>query len=394
MSIPEKIPLKILRKKLAQSLLGNSKTPKTINGLAVTSLEDFVTESLVLEGVPFLGATMRPFPADELQAYLGRIQGGEKEKAEKYKLPYIHRGNITIQDGSKAFDLDTLRKQIMTRPTTLLKQNEKMTHSDGSSSVFFNVGLPALKGLAVNETTGEFVIVDTCPGAGQCKVFCYAMKGGYVQWKASSMAQTKVLNFLLNDPEGFKAALKKELQKASEKFALKGTQVVLRWHDAGDFFSPDYLDLAFEVARAFPKIDFYAYTKMASAAQASRPDNFKMNFSQGAQPSQEKQIEFARTKHSKVVQRDLFWDLIAKKGVSLLKDAKGRMQFTNGQALETFKSRMAKHYALQVASILTYDEMMETPKSPPNTWNVIVMPGDGDDSANRSDVLGTYLLFH
>ena len=55
---------------------------------------------------------------------------------------------------------------------------------------------------------------------------------------------------------------------------------------------------------------------------------------------------------------------------------------------------LGRAHALQVASILTYDEMMETPKSPPNTWNVIVMPGDGDDSANRSDVLGTYLLFH
>ena len=27
-------------------------------------------------------------------------------------------------------------------------------------------------------------------------------------------------------------------------------------------------------------------------------------------------------------------------------------------------------------------------------WNVVVAPGDGDDSANRADVLGTYLLMH
>ena len=27
-------------------------------------------------------------------------------------------------------------------------------------------------------------------------------------------------------------------------------------------------------------------------------------------------------------------------------------------------------------------------------WNVIVKPGDGDDAANRSDVLGVYNLEH
>jgi len=39
--------------------------------------------------------------------------------------------------------------------------------------------------------------------------------------------------------------------------------------------------------------------------------------------------------------------------------------------------------------------MMATPPSnEKNKYNVIVMPGDGDDSANRPDVLGSYLLFH
>ena len=37
---------------------------------------------------------------------------------------------------------------------------------------------------------------------------------------------------------------------------------------------------------------------------------------------------------------------------------------------------------------------MKTPIGPVKKYNVIVKPGDGDDSANRSDVLGTYLLIH
>ena len=72
--------------------------------------------------------------------------------------------------------------------------------------------------------------------------------------------------------------------------SITDTKLVIRWHDAGDFFSDDYLDLAYSVAKDFPDVDFYAYTKMASVSKGSKPSNFKMNFSAGADPSQEKQI--------------------------------------------------------------------------------------------------------
>ena len=342
-----------------------------------------------------LGSNFRKLGDKEMQDYLGRVKDKAKLKTDKYKMPFVHGSNIEIKnEEGKRYDTDKLKAAIMQRPKQLLKQNEKMEHSDGSTSVFFNVGLPALKGLAVNEETGDFVIVDTCPGAGACQTYCYAMKGGYVQWKASSMAQTRVLNFLLNDPEGFKKMMSQELGKAERKFAPGGTKVVVRWHDAGDFFSSEYLDVAYSIADAFPNIDFYAYTKMSSVAQADRPSNFKMNFSQGAKRGEEKKIEFHKTKHSRVVPRDMFYDLIAREGTTLIKDSKGRMQFRDQDSLDEFKARLAGHYQIVPNSIITYDEMMSTPESDKAKWNVIVMPGDGDDSANRADVLGTYLLFH
>ena len=43
---------------------------------------------------------------------------------------------------------------------------------------------------------------------------------------------------------------------------------------------------------------------------------------------------------------------------------------------------------------ITYDEMMNIPVGDKPKWNVIVKPGDGDDSANRADVIGTWLLIH
>jgi hypothetical protein len=362
---------------------------------SIMTLDQFVNSS-GLEEADMLGAMTRTMTPDEMQDYLAKTADGKKTKLDKYTMPYVHRGNIEIKDeNDRKFDLDKLKAAIITRPTKLLKQNEKITHSGGETAQYFNIGLPALKGLAVNEKTGDFIVVDTCPGAGACKVYCYAKKGGYVQWKASSMSQTKVLNFLLNDPQGFKAKLESEIQTEVDKFAKKGAKVVIRWHDAGDFFSPDYVDLAYSVARKFPQVDFYAYTKMAGVATGNKPNNFKMNFSMGATPDQEKQIQPKSTKHSTVVPKPMFTDLILKdNNGKLIKDKDGKIQFKSPEAIDTLKDKLSAKYGVPKDSIITYDEMKVIPAGKEPKWNVIVKPGDGDESANRADVVGTWLLIH
>ena len=362
---------------------------------SIQTLDQFVNSS-GLEEADMLGAMTRPLTPDEMQDYLAKTAAGKKTKLDKYTMPYVHRGNIEIKDeNDRKFDLDKLKAAIITRPTKLLKQNEKITHSGGETAQYYNIGLPALKGLAVNEKTGDFVVVDTCPGAGACKVYCYAKKGGYVQWKASSLSQTKVLNFLLNDPQGFKAKLESEIQTEVDKFAKKGAKVVIRWHDAGDFFSPDYVDLAYSVAKKFPQVDFYAYTKMADVSKGNKPDNFKINFSMGATPEQEKQIDFATSKHSTVVPKPMFTDLVLKDASGkLVRDENGKMQFKSPDAIDTLKQKLASKYNVPKDSIITYDEMKVIPVGKEPKWNVIVKPGDGDESANRADVIGTWLLIH
>lgn len=199
---------------------------------------------------------------------------------------------------------------------------------------------------------------------------------------------------MLNDPDGYKAKLKSELTAAEKKFGKKDTKVVVRWHDAGDFFSPDYLNLAYSIARDFPNIEFYAYTKVASVAQGDKPSNFKMNFSAGATPEQEKQIDFSKTKHSTVVPKQMFDDLILKADGKLVKDPEGKIQFKSPEALDILKKKLAAKYNMPEDSVITYDEMMKIPVGDKPKWNVIVKPGDGDDSANRGDVIGTWLLIH
>lgn len=403
-----------LRKILAL-ITENSKESGTFaSGMRVQTLKQFVDdahsevdEELDEASPHFLGATSRTLDDEELKGYLDRVLAKEKDKSDKYKLPYIHGGNIPIVDeNGKKYNLDALRNEITTRPEKILKQNEKMQHSDGSSTIYFNVGLPALKGLAVNEKNDDFVVVDTCPMAGQCKTYCYAMKGGYVQWKASSMSQTRLLNYLMNDPDGFMAKMEKEIKDAEKKYGKKNTKVAIRWHDAGDFFSPQYMSAAYALARKFPDVDFYAYTKIASVALGAKPGNFLINFSMGSQPSQEKQIDYKEVKHSKVVPKELFNDLVIREKTPTGKTNKktgkplttSEMKYKDAASIKALKDRLAAKYSIDPESILTYDEMKRKSdkKGLKNSekYNVIVKPGEGDDSANRHDVLGTYLLFH
>jgi hypothetical protein len=349
----------------------------------------------------------------ELNDYLDRILDKKKGKTDKYKLPYVHRSNVKnlipiVDPEGKRFDLDKLAADITLRPKKLLKQNEKMQHSDGTTSIFYNIGLPALTGLGYNETSKEFVIINTCPGAGECKTFCYALKGGYVQWAPVSTSQTRILNFLYNDPSGFFEQLNAEIDEEKRKGDAKQEKhkVVVRWHDAGDFFSDEYLDLAYKLAATHPTVDFYAYTKMAdvSGSTQNRPPNFMINFSMGARKAEQKRVDFGIEKHSVVVPKDLFNDLLLKDGNKLVKGPDNGWQWASDEDYATFKERMALKYSIKPESIITYDEMMKTPLGGSHAdgdrtfarglYNVIVKPGDGDDSANRADVLGTYLLMH
>jgi hypothetical protein len=286
----------------------------------------------------------------------------------------------------------------MRRPSSLLRQNEKMQHSDGTATQFYNVGLPALKGLAINESTGEFVVVDTCPGSGSCKTFCYALKGSYIMFKDTSMLQTRTLNFLMNHPQKFKARLKAEIAVAVAD-QDDDTKVVIRWHDAGDFFSPQYMAMAFDVASAFPDTDFYAYTKMGDVANAKKPANFIISFSEGALPSEAKKVDLTTIKHSVVVPKDMFVDLVPTATNGTPKKENGQVRFKDAAAWDEFKNRLVAKYKVPRETILIYDQYMDRKRSDKlgdklQYWNVVVPPGGGDNSSNDTLVQGSYLLYH
>ena len=349
-----------------------------------------------------LNAPHRRMSRDELQGYADRIKSGTKTKKDKF-APIIHASNIKAitksDDEADAWDLDDLAAQITKRPKVILGTNAKMEKSATEGEIIYDLTLPALSGIVVDEETGDFVEITTCPQAGACQLFCYARKGGYVMFPASSMSAAQALNFLVNDPAGYTEVVNKEIKSIKAKTDARDIQLVVRWHDAGDFFSKEYLNLAFDVARANPEVQFYAYTKVAAVATSDKPDNFIINFSSGAKRGEEKKIEFHKAagntvKQGITVPKNLFFDLIARDGNKLIKDAKGRTQFKDGAALDTFKQRLAQQYKVDPKSIITYDQMLATPVGTEPKWNVIVQPGAGDRAANRKDVVDSYLMFH
>jgi hypothetical protein len=379
-------------------------------------LYEFATESTTLGGFPVrvvhidnevdeaigLDAPHRVMPRSELQDYANRIKTGTRTKRDKFS-PTIHGSNIksiTKDETGTEWDLDDLAQQITRRPRAILGTNAKMEKSATEGEIVYDLTLPALSGIVVDEATGDFVEINTCPGAGACQLFCYARKGGYTMFPASSMSAAQALNLLVNDPKGYTAMVNGEIHKIKAKTDKHSIQLVVRWHDAGDFFSKEYLELAYGVARSNPDVKFYAYTKIASVATGDKPDNFIINFSGGAKRGEEKRVEFHRTagntvKNAPTISRDLFRDLIVTdpKGKAV-KDDQGRTHFNPG-GWSTLKQRLASAYHVDTDTIISYDQMLKIPVGDTPRWNVVIYPsGHGDRAANRKDVINSFLMFH
>ena len=148
---------------------------------------------------------------EELVDYLnwrvdfGQIKGTSKYKSQdykqrKFKYPYIHTsvlknpegGQVTKEGGE--IDVEAFIKDITTPPPNIVGYNKKAEKSETPYSVTYDFGVPALRAIVFDEDTKEFLILSTCPGAGDCVLFCYARKGMYVQMPAVFLKQTRVLN--------------------------------------------------------------------------------------------------------------------------------------------------------------------------------------------------------
>jgi hypothetical protein len=362
----------------------------------------------VLEAYDDLGAKTKTINPQELIDYINRISERKtREKDRKFRAndpykardyltkPHIHASItkkiiIKTPQGEKV-DLDQFKQIIGIRPDNILRQNDKMKASETADTIFYNTSLPALKGLAVDEDTGEFKIVDTCPNAGNCQLICYAKHGNYTLFPDASLSQHKTLNYLFNDAAGFRSQLVREIKN---KIKSNKKKVQIRWNDSGDLLSPKFFDMVMGIINETPDADHYVYTKEVAQAKSylNHPQNVIFNYSYGGR--KDSLIDPVKDKVSHIVNiKDDTKEpaLYAISKMKYIEKKGGKWVYNN---LDAVKQLIAQRYKINPNSILTIDELSKTPQGQRGQYNVIVLPKESDLSASRRDVLGTYLIIH
>jgi len=241
----------------------------------------------------------------------------EQELIRRFKS-YNKRASSLERNFKKSFD-----------PSASLSQNQKMMKSMGAlgkNKEIYDFTLPAYKGLVYmerpwvdvygNTQKPGLAILNTCPSAALCKSFCYATKGFYTMYSSPSISAAQVLTYLVNHPEQFEKQVSDYLQKLAAK---SKKEIVIRWHDAGDFFSRSYYNMVMRIASKTPELLHYAYTKRVEMIHeivtgtnfkggkvqglSQIPSNFVFNLSFGGTYDKkiEKVPELAEFKFSKVI---------------------------------------------------------------------------------------------
>lgn len=172
----------------------------------------------------------------------------------------------------------------------LLVQNSKMKKSSQNGITNVNWTIPAFQ-----SASG----LKTCPNAGLCASGCYARSGTYRFSNARAAHESKLE---LTQSDMFVSEMIADIDSWLSK---KSTQhLKVRIHDAGDFYSLDYLNKWIEVMTHFetnPRVSFYAYTKQVKMFQseaARLPKSFTVIFSFGGR--QDASINLETERHARV----------------------------------------------------------------------------------------------
>lgn len=162
----------------------------------------------------------------------------------------------------------------------IFQQNKKMNKA---SVLTFNFALPA---------------INTCPGAGSCKQFCYAALE-QIRYPSANGYRNRM--FELSKSADFISTINGELIRLRKK--AKGNKVAIRIHSSGDFYSTEYALKWSTIAEQNPDIILYAYTKSVAIFKHLQkktvlPQNFIVIFSLGGR--QDKLIDVNSDRHSRI----------------------------------------------------------------------------------------------
>lgn len=164
--------------------------------------------------------------------------------------------------------MDAAAERLTVRPKNLLTQNNENLKRDH----IWSWTLPALAGRLPDGST-----VKTCPSAGVCARACYARYGTY-RYSNVRERHGRNLAYVHDDLAGWTVQMIAEIGR-------KRGPVIVRVHDAGDFYSDEYLQAWLTVMAAHPQARFYSYTKEVDRfrrmVEPNPPANFKWVYSYG-----------------------------------------------------------------------------------------------------------------
>ena len=341
----------------------------------------------------------------------------DKDKVKRdTKIPIVTRNMFSeFTDVNGAFDAKKFRDLITERPKNIFDQNPKMAKTDvGVNQVTVNTGIPALKGIVVDEDSGKFLYVNTCPGAGSCILACYARHGFYTFKDDKVRNLINRLNFMMNDPDGYVKQILEELTPIAENIKLMENGfdeyvLKIRWNDAGDFFSKKYLEIAKTVTKELSKIcdvQSYAYSKIAEIVIDGNDYNITMNFSTDASTKELRKAKKYLDKIGKfaiIIPKKVFAKFFKRVGSHISVDPiRGFPMFKDKNEKELLRQAVVDYinteqsdYKTSVGRVLYTPELSKIPESDIKKYDVIVLSkGDTDMSAQRKDVRHTFLLRH
>lgn len=176
--------------------------------------------------------------------------------------------SITIP---KSLTNEQFAELIKIRPKKLLGSNSKLAKAN-----IWQFTLPAAKASVVID--GKLQEQTVCHGAKKCLDFCFSSVGSY-NFRASLVAHTRNLQYVLDAPFDFADQMIKEIKSKRKVHAI-------RVHDSGDYISRAYFMVWKSIMEACPEIIFYSYTKVTPLfkkleAEGMLPPNFTVIYSEG-----------------------------------------------------------------------------------------------------------------
>jgi hypothetical protein len=366
--------------------------------------------------------------------YRERFPRSAERTPKSMLLPQYTRSNMEkVLSGEGGFNVQTVlefAESLTQEPATIFDIGEKSQHSNelDPGSFVINTGIPALRAVIFDEKTKEFYSINTCVGAGDCILNCFALKAFYVLSDGKNIKLHQRINLLVNNPELYYKKAFRELRAVALREIPDGKTLKIRWNDAGDWFSRTYFNIASKVTKDLKSIkirssggidepslfgtskkkdkiiDFkdkilsYGYTKQGDYVNLGREEGILMNFSLGAKPEEVDKVKLPEIKLSKVVPKEVT------EGIFARKEKDKPWQYKPGKNDETLRDTITKWAKKEgllepQEKILFMKELVKIRESKPfwetgKKLHVMVLPGESDMPAYRHDVHYTFLLEH